>query len=189
METPPKRWSPDEFYELPDAKRFELVDGRLKERPMSEESSYIGGEIFTYLKIWTRQTGLGWAFPSDQFYRAFRGGEDVRLADASFISRDRLPDGPTSRGMTPFAPDLAVEVIAPGDRAGEIEQKIADYREAGVLLVWVIYPGRRVIHVFRNGSESPNVLTETDTLTGGDVPPGFAVPVADIFPPKPSAGD
>jgi Uma2 family endonuclease len=51
--------------------------------------------------------------------------------------------------------------------------------DAGVRLVWVVYPARREIVIHR--ADSATTLTETDTLKGEDVVPGFMLPVADVF--------
>jgi Uma2 family endonuclease len=79
-----------------------------------------------------------------------------------------------------MAPDLAVEVLSPGDRPGEVLGKVGDWLRAGCRVVWVIDPERRQVRVYRtDGSES--VLGESDALDGEDVLPGFSCPLADLL--------
>jgi Uma2 family endonuclease len=79
-----------------------------------------------------------------------------------------------------MAPDLAVEVLSPGDRPGEVLAKVADWLTGGARLVWVLDPERRQVRVFRtDGSES--LLGESDALDGEDVLPGFSCPLVDLL--------
>jgi Uma2 family endonuclease len=182
-----RRYTPDDLLAMPDGDRYETARGELVEKPVSEDSDGISGEIFFHLKSFVRTRGLGWAFGGDRLFRCFpHDPSQGRKPDASFVSSAKLPDGPTGRGITPVPPDLAVEVVSPDDVAYELEEKLADYRLAGVPLIWVVYPNRRTVHVFSGGSDAPTVLHESDTLTGGDVLPGFSVKVADLFPSQPS---
>jgi Uma2 family endonuclease len=80
----------------------------------------------------------------------------------------------------PIAPDLAVEVVSPSDRAAEVLTKVAEYLEAGTRLAWVVYPQTQKIVVYRPSADV-QMLSVGDTLEGGDVVPGFACPVAEVF--------
>ncbi len=173
---------------LPDGgKGYELVDGHLAEKPASEESDSIAGEIYGRLWSFVGSPRVGWAF-CERLFRCFpHKPEQSRRPDVAYLSAAKLPDGPTRRGVTPVPPDIAVEVVSPNDRIYALEEKLADYRLAGVPLIWVVYPNRRTVHVYANGGESPTVLHESDMLTGGDVLPGFSVKVADLFPHVPEA--
>jgi Uma2 family endonuclease len=78
-------------------------------------------------------------------------------------------------------PDLAVEVISPSDLVYDLIQKIAEYFEAGVRLVWVVYPPQRLVYVYESLTRA-RILTVADELEGGAVLPGFRLPVANLFP-------
>lgn len=71
-------------------------------------------------------------------------------------------------------------MVSPSDRAGSIQEEIRDYLEAGVRLLWVIHPQTRQVVVYT--SDSQTTLSLGDTLTGGEVLPGFALPLAKLFP-------
>jgi len=80
-----------------------------------------------------------------------------------------------------MVPDLAVEVISPGDSYSEVDEKVERYLNDGVRMVLVVDPQRRKVVVHVPNSNRPTHLTENDILSGGDVLPGFEVKVADIF--------
>ena len=98
--------------------------------------------------------------------------------DVAFISNERLPD-PPPRGFAELAPDLAVEVLSPDDRPGEVLEKVGDWLNAGARLVWVVDPIRVLARVYRaDGSES--ILDKVDSLHGENVWPGFEYPLSAI---------
>ena len=80
----------------------------------------------------------------------------------------------------PGAPDLAVEVLSPDDRVYEVEERVSDWLDAGSRQVWVVSPGLRTVTVYRSLTHII-ALTERDSLEGGDVVPGFTIPVTEIF--------
>lgn len=174
-------YTPQDLLELPDAVSWELVDGQLVERTMSELSSYIGGTIVTRLRNFCDSNNLGWVFPADAGYQCFLDKPNkVRKPDASFVCRERLPDGPQARGFTRISPDLAVEVISPNEYAIDVDAKIQEYLDAGVKLVWEVNPELKLVTVHR-GDGTISRLRENDELTGEDVIPGFRMKVGDLF--------
>jgi Uma2 family endonuclease len=107
-----------------------------------------------------------------------RAPDTVRAPDVGFIHRDRVPH-PLPRGYAELAPDLAVEVLSPGDRPGEVLAKVSDWLRAGTRLAWVVYPIRRSARVYRaDGTES--FATAADGLDGEDVLPGFSLALAEV---------
>ena len=99
--------------------------------------------------------------------------------DVAFVRRERLPDA-EPEGFAEFAPDLAVEVLSPGDRPGEVLGKVADWLSHGSRLVWVLDPVRRVARVYRNdGTEM--IVTEDQSLDGEDVVPEFSCLLAKLL--------
>lgn len=85
----------------------------------------------------------------------------------------------------PFAPDLAVEVVSPGNNEEEISLKTETYLRYGTRLVWVVYPKQQKIHVYRpdieTGEARLRFLRSDDTLDGEDVLPGFKLPLRALF--------
>lgn len=156
---------------LPD-KRVELVKGVLVVR---EPAGYTHGRVAVNLTVrlgaHVERTGIGQLFAAETGFTLARGPDTVRAPDIAFVGRERLPDPPPT-GFPDLAPDLVVEVLSPGDGAGEVLAKVADWLSAGTRLVWVIDPERRLARVYRHdGSET--LVTADQALDGEDVVPGF----------------
>ena len=96
-----------------------------------------------------------------------------------FIRADRVPRVRT-RGYFQGPPDLAVEVVSPNDRAGELLAKVQDWLAAGCRAVWVVDPTSQTISVYR-GSHETTLLTVDDELTDDEILPGFRLPVIEVF--------
>lgn len=161
-------------------KRTELVRGHLVVR---EPAGWRHGEVTMNLAARLAHhvdlTGAGKIVAAETGFTLFRAPDTVRAPDIAFVRRERLPD-PATRGFAELAPDLVVEVLSPDDRPGETLAKVGDWLEAGVRLVWVIDPERRLARVYRlDGTES--VVSEREQLKGEDVLPGFECEVASII--------
>ena len=159
---------------------WELLDGEpIELTPAAGKSSRIGGRLLSLaLADHVEPSEFGWAFPAETGFVLFADRETVRSPDAAVVSRDRFAEPPDS--FVPLAPDLAVEVLSPSDRMADALAKVAMYPQAGTSLVWLVDPKTRTVVVFRS-EMNPVTLGESDTLDGGDVLPGFSVPVAEIF--------
>ncbi len=106
---------------------------------------------------------------------------DTLLApDVSYTREDWLPPESARGRFLRLAPDLAVEVLSPTDTAAEIAEKVSLYLEAGTRLVWVVDPRRRTVAV-HTPDRVARTLVVGDTLDGGDVLPGFVLPLAELF--------
>ncbi len=178
------QFTPEDLLNMSDGDRYELVDGHLVECAMSLWSSYVAGVIHALLYQFCRAHRSGWVLPEGTSYQCFPDAPArVRRADVSFIRLDRLPvTRATEEGHVRLAPDLAVEVVSPNDSAYDIDQKVQEFLQAGVCLVWVINPRLRLVRVYRaDGSLSQ--LGEGDELPGEDVLPGFRCPVRELFSP------
>ena len=178
--SPPALLTADELQHVyvPD-KRVELVRGLLVVRELpGMRHARVAMDLALALGAHVRAAALGRVYAEAGFKLA-SNPDTVRGPDVAFIRRDRIPD-PEPTGFAHFAPDLVVEVISPGDRAGEVLAKVADWISAGTRVVWVLDPARRVARVYRaDGTEQ--ILTADESLDGGDVVPGFSCPVGEIF--------
>ncbi|QEH38369.1 hypothetical protein OJF2_69700 [Aquisphaera giovannonii] len=180
-------YTPDDLLSMPDSKGFELVRGRLLAHDTGAESSWVGGKLFGRLGRFTEGRGSGWSFAAGTGYQCFpHDAGMVRKPDLSFVKEGRLPGDMAPRGWITVPPDLAVEVVSPKDRASELEEKLADYRIAGIPLIWVIYPETRSVMIFRRDGSMARLL-ESDSLSGEDILPGFLCPIREILPPSKSA--
>jgi Uma2 family endonuclease len=105
------------------------------------------------------------------------------MPDAAFISKERHSE--LSGVAFPLAPDLAVEVISPGKNSNDVLEKVKQYIDAGTHIVWTVFPLDHVVYVWTpSGDDSLNmrVVRLDDALDGGDVLPGFTVPLRKVFP-------
>ena len=127
-----------------------------------------------------RANQSGRVFAAETGFILRRAPDTVRAPDASFVANDRLPAGELPVGYLELAPDLAVEVASPGDTAREIQEKVADWLQAGTRLVWVIYPATRSATVHRSLDDSEE-LTGHRSLEGEDVVPGFVCDLSELF--------
>ncbi|HEY7329790.1 MAG TPA: Uma2 family endonuclease [Gemmataceae bacterium] len=181
-----KHSTPQDLLTMPDGDFYELVDGRLVERKMSIWSSYVAGVIFHLLNSFCRERHLGWVLPEGTSFQCFPAHPSkVRRPDTVFIRLQRLSlEQATTEGHCPVAPDLAVEVISPNDTAYEIDEKVREFLDAGVLLVWVVNPEQRTVKIHR-ASGTGTILQENDEISGEDVIPGFRCRVGDFTLPPP----
>ena len=171
----------EEFETFPREGRWELINGEPVELALSvDESSSIGATIIGLLGSFIRPRGLGRLYGADGGFVLFPDRPTVRVPDAAFVRAERAPQGQARRSFPRLAPDLVVEVLSPSDRASEVVAKSEMYQEAGVPLIWRVDPEPKTITIIASG-KSPRVLQSGDTLDGGDVLPGFSVPVAEIF--------
>jgi Uma2 family endonuclease len=175
-----------EFWEmarLPEnnEKRLELINGVIVElAPSSPKNTVIAAKFVYYLNTHVIPNDLGYVTGADGGFTL--GPYQVRLPDAAFISKERVPELTDSFNV---APDLAVEVVSPNERPTQILNKVSLYLRAGTRLVWVAYPDDRVVDVCRlspDGGVDVQTVTVEGALDGEDVLPGFSLPLKLIFP-------
>lgn len=113
-------------------------------------------------------------------YVLSRDPDTLRIPDVSFVSAARLPGDEVPETFWPLAPDLAVEIVSPHDRAEDVHSKVREYLDAGTRMVWVLWPKRRSVTVYGVGGDSRELGPE-DALDGDDVLPGLRVRVAELL--------
>lgn len=178
----PVAYSPQDLLTMPDGGKYELVDGSLVELNMSYLSSYVAGQIYQRLKNHCDSHQLGWVTPEGTSFRCFPDAPaQVRRPDTAFISLGRLSaEQAKTEGHCSVAPDLAIEVVSPGDTAFELDEKVDEYLAANVALIWVINPEKHTIRIHRRDG-TVTQLREADTLSGEQVIPGFQCRVSELF--------
>ncbi len=161
--------------------RYELVKGELFEMPPAGgRHGSVAMRIGIVLGSYVRENELGEVFAAETGFILRRDPDTVRAPDAAFVARERLPAGELPPGYLEMVPDLAVEVVSPGDSAREVREKVADWMRAGVRLLWAIDPATRSVTVYRS-TDDLSVLSEDDSLDGGQVIPGFSTNIKDLF--------
>lgn len=163
-------------------KRFELLDGELiSVNPPRPLHAFVGGLFYVAMHNFSRDHDLGYAFPDAVGYILY--SDKYFIPDASFVIKARLKGFPFPDEFR-FAPDLAVEVLSPGNRPNEMMNKVRGYLEHGTTLVWVADIDDQVIDVYR--LTDAGILVRRfgikDTLSGEEVLPGFTLEVKTVFP-------
>jgi len=163
-----------------DRRLVELVNGTLVEKEMGIREAFLGGDLIHFLKEFNAENGdRAMILPADGTLQIMP--KLVRLPDVSVTLWDKLPDRKLPKAAVPLlVPDIAVEVISKGNTKAEMTRKIGEYFTAGVRLVWLVFPKARTVRVYTSAKDS-ELLVEADTLTGGDVLPGFELPLAKLF--------
>lgn len=156
---------------------LELINGEIVEKVPTEEHGLIVGNIYAPLRAFVKPRKLG-RVTIEELHRPPDDDENAVLPNLSFRSDPASPL--VRRGTIPVMPDLAVEVQPPSQSQDFLVEKAAYYLANGTRLVWLVFPTRRVVEVHRPGGQV-EIFTEADTLSGGDVLPGFELPVRDIF--------
>ncbi|MCX7420408.1 MAG: Uma2 family endonuclease [Planctomycetia bacterium] len=173
--------TPDDLLAMPNGDDFELVDGELVERHMGAESSWIASNLIVLIAVFYRGRVPGHLFTTDCGYQCYSDDPGkVRKPDVSFVRKGRFPKDRIPKGYIRIPPDLAVEVLSPNDLADEVEEKVEEYLDAGVRLVWVISPKAETVTVYR-ADRTAAKLHEADGLSGESVLPGFLCQVSDLF--------
>jgi Uma2 family endonuclease len=173
--------TPEQLAAMPNDKDFELVDGRLVERKMGNKWNWIATKVAIVLSNFVISARLGWVFTAEAGFRLNPGRpNNVRKPDVSFVRFGRLPDEEPAEGYDYLAPDLVAEVISPGDTVRELEEKIDEYLQAGVRLVWILNPDNETVKVYRPDG-TVVILRDGDELTGETVLSGFRCQVSELF--------
>jgi Uma2 family endonuclease len=176
----------DAFLDYPDEDgySYELVDGVLVRMVGSRpRAARISRRLYRALDAFVQAHGLGTVTQPDEVYDFERTGQRDTglLPDVGFYVAAREPLVDPDRPY-PFAPDLAVEVATPRQSRPAMAAKAQRYLPGGTGLVWVVWPGRKEVDVWRLEDTAPSAtLRAGDTLDGGGVIPSFTYPVADLF--------
>lgn len=174
----------DDLLKLPEnGKRYELVRGELVEMsPASTKHGRRAARLAARLLAHVEAHNLGDVVVESGFCLECRP-DTVRSPDVAFIAVARLANGLPEEGFFPGAPDLAVEIVSPGDLDSEVQEKVLDYLRSSLYparRVWVIRPKLRMVTVhYPDGTA--RTLQENDILDGEDVVPGFACRVGELF--------
>lgn len=178
---PTKLWTIADLADLPECGRYEVWQGKLVEMAAAgHRHSVISGLIVTAINNFARPSGLGTTSVADGGYVIARDPMTLYIPDVAFVRAGRLPED--DERILDLVPDLVVEVVSPTDLMGDVQEKVAAYLAAGVPLVWVVLPKQRIVHVYQ--VHEPKMVRQVhlgEALDGGEVLPGFQLPLAEIF--------
>jgi Uma2 family endonuclease len=160
---------------------LELVNGRLKAaRFLPWKHGVVAGNLHTRLADVVESSRAGLVLASGTGFLLRRTPDTVRAPSISFVHVDWTSERLPESCFWPGSPDLAVEVVSPNDRSGEIDEKVMAWLDSGASMVWVVNPAWQTVTVYRSATQI-TMLTENDDLSGEDVIEGFSCRVGDIF--------
>jgi len=177
----------EEFFKLaPHLERCELVRGEIIEMsPPGLIHGIIAMELGARLLMYAKEHDLGQVFAAETGFIVEHATDEqsrdtVRGPDISFVRKEHIPEGGFDDTWGDFPPDLVVEVMSKNDTQREVLEKVGEYLDAGVLLIWIVRPKDETVTVYRLNGEVEQLQVD-DTLDGEYVLPGFSCSVSDIF--------
>ncbi|MDE2774767.1 MAG: Uma2 family endonuclease [Chloroflexota bacterium] len=162
---------------------FELIDGEItRMAPPGWEHGSLAGEIYHYFRLFDPERTLGSPSVDAGFYSA-DDRSTVLSPDVAFTRIERAPVR-SFKKWAPVMPDIAVEVMSPGNTLAEMRRKAAIYLQHGTQLVWIIIPVQQSAEVHRLGADGDierEVIGPDGSLSGEDALPGFSLNLALLF--------
>ena len=171
-----------ELAQLPDdGWRYELVEGELRKRPPpGYDHGVVTQRLSQRLGVYAEDNNLGVVCAAETGFLIGTNPDTVRAPDVAFVRAERAPALGQIKGYWTGAPDLVAEVISPSDTYSEVSKKAATWLTAGTRLVLIVDPGEHTVTVY-SAPAGIRTLTVQDTLDGGDVVPGWTLPVRELF--------
>lgn len=181
MSAPNTRWTTaEELAAFPAHLHYELIRGKLRKMaPAGDAHGADTMDLAVEIGHFLRQNDLGRCYAAETGFRLSRNPDTVLAPDFAFVAKARLSE-PPGPGFVALVPDLVLETRSPGDTAKEMADKLALWLSFGVQLGLHLEPGTKRLTVYTPGNP-PQVLTAADTLTGGEVLPGFTLLLSRLF--------
>ena len=160
---------------------LELIRGELKiTSPTGGTHGISCAQLVMEITKFVKSKNLGMVFAPETGCIVGRDPDSVLGVDVAYVSHERMKAVENIDKFLPFAPDLAIEVLSPTNTAQEMDEKVALYFASGARAVWVFNPKRRTVAAYKSPFDV-RILSEHDTLDGGDVLPGFSLELSKVF--------
>ena len=171
----------EEFSRMDVPDHYELVRGRILPIPPPSHGHgrvefNIAGPVYVFLQ----SNRLGTMAIGESGLYTGRNPDTVRGTDLTYVSNERLALRDRSLAYLDVAPDWITEVLSPSNTEAYIQEKLSEYFNIQVRMVWLVDLEARCVQVYRSLTEVRTFL-EKDIITGEDVLPGFSMPVVKIF--------
>ncbi|PSN12899.1 Uma2 family endonuclease [filamentous cyanobacterium CCT1] len=147
--------------------------------PTGWESGKHNANLTTDLNIWNRQSQAGIVFDSSTGFSLPNGAD--RAPDVAWVEKSRIEAiSPDPAKFLPLAPDFVIELRSATDKLATLQHKMAEYRDCGVRLGWLIDPQEKWVEIYRLGRPT-EYLSQPEQISGEDVLPGFVLTLATIW--------
>lgn len=157
---------------------FEFIDGEIIEKPMpTEEHGVIVGRIVTELGIYLKQNPLG-RVAVEVLQHPADDANNIRQPDISLFFGDERPI--LKKGIVPTLAPMIIEVKSPNDTYAELRAKAAYYLDHGAMVVWLVYPEKRFLEVYRPTADI-EIYLDDEVLHDTTVLPNFTLAISEIF--------
>ena len=168
----------------------DLIRGELRERPMTKRNrfhTFAVTRLAYLLEGWleSQPEPLGEVHTGEVGTILRRDPDTTVGIDVAYFAADVIARQTDETTMIDGPPRLAVEVQSPSDKLEDVREKVLEYLDAGVALVWIVDPYFETVQVHRIDAE-PELFNREQTLSGGEVLPGLDITVADIFKRQPA---
>jgi len=163
----------------PSGRYCELVDGTFAEKAMGFFETFLASVLVQFIQRWPEYDSFGFAVAEGALTKLGEG--IVRIPGVSFYRWDRIgsrmvPRDPICR----LTPNLAVEIVSRSNTRAEMERKRQEYFDAGVELVWIVYPTTQTAEVWSTPRDC-HIAGIDDVLSGGNILPGFSLSMREWF--------
>ena len=164
-----------------DERRFEIVDGVLREKPsMGFFANILASFLATSINTFAMPKRLGMAVAETAYQRE---AKNSRRPDVSYFEIAKFPSLEVLLQDPPVVecePNLAIEVVSPSNTIAEMDDRIAHFFKTGVQLVWVVHPQSKQVCVYQSTKDC-KILEMGDVLDGGKVLPGYSLSLTELF--------
>lgn len=171
----------EELARLPeDEARFELLDGKMLEAPPKGfDHGRLCARLGTFVGAFVEEHSLG-VVCGDSGFVLQRDPERMLGPDIAFVRSQQIPPEDEQHTFAELAPDMVVGIVSPSDRWNEVNDKVNAHLDAGVLLIWIVDPRRKMVIVYTPDRVARTFIGNA-TLDGGDVLPGFENTLERLF--------
>lgn len=182
MSTSTALMTAEELLQLPRGQfRAELINGELRTMPLAgHPHGRITVRLTAPLAQFVWDNGLGEVYGAETGFKLTSDPDTVLGPDVAFVSKERLEAIAETKGYWPGPPELAVEVLSPGDRPGKVRTKISQWLAFGTKQVWIVDPKFLTVTIYRSLTDIQS-FTEEEYLEADDILPGFRLLVGEIF--------
>ncbi|MBD2704030.1 Uma2 family endonuclease [Spirosoma sp. BT702] len=154
---------------------YEFVRGRIiRKPPMKQEELFIARFLMrAFAKTQLYKQGAEMLSEGDAYVDTFR----KRIPDLAVFTDEQIREAKNGKR---FMPPLAIEILSDSESQNDVLDKVQDYFDAGVQLVWYIAPKQQKIFSYTSPDDI-KVFKGQDVCSASPVAPDFSFTINDLF--------